>query len=385
MGARLCARKCMIALLALRNLIHDRVSLAVTLTGIIFSVILVAIQLGLYIGSHRIITGIIDHSGGQIWVVPPGAESVDDTSELPGGERHVVLSTPGVKSAVEMVTGFAEWQRPDGSTTATVLVGGNIEDGSIRPWNMIAGRPEALSAPNAVIIDRSYFKDLGVEGVGSHGQIGEMKTTVVGVTKGIRSFTTLPYIFTTLDRGRTYLGLAKDQSTFILADVLPGTDVVAVRDAIRARLHGVEVLTRQEFLDRSIHHWLFNTGAGAALIAGAVLGIIVGMVIVAQTLYASTKDHLNEFATLRALGAGAHYIHKVILCQALISAVIGYAVGMGIALFIVRSADGSALPLTMTKELAAALFALTVVMCAISAMAAIVKVTRIDPAMVFAR
>ena len=112
----------MIALLALRNLIHDRVSLAVTLTGIIFSVILVAIQLGLYIGSHRIITGIIDHSAGDIWVVPPGAESVDDTAQLPGRERHVVLSTPGVKSAVELAVGFAEWQRPDGSVAAALRV-----------------------------------------------------------------------------------------------------------------------------------------------------------------------------------------------------------------------------------------------------------------------
>ena len=48
--------------------------------------------------------------------------------------------------------------------------------------------------------------------------------------------------------------------------------------------------------------------------------MIVGVVIVAQTLYSSTKDHLNEFATLRALGASAGYIHKVILIQALMSA-----------------------------------------------------------------
>ena len=375
----------MIALLALRNLIHDRVSLAVTLTGIIFSVILVAIQLGLYIGSHRIITSIIDHTTAEVWVVPPGAESVDDTSQLPGRERHVVLSTPGVKSATELVTGFAEWQRPDGSTTATVVVGSNPEEGGIRPWNMVAGSVEALDAPNAVIIDQSYLKDLAVSGVGGTGQFGELKTTVVGLTKGIRSFTTLAYVFTTLDRAKTYLGLGQDEATFILVSLLPGADPVGVRDALRGRLDGVEVLTRQEFLDRSVKHWLFNTGAGAALIAGAVLGIIVGMVIVAQTLYASTKDHLNEFATLRALGAGAGYIHKVILCQAIISAVIGYAVGIGVALLIVRSADGSSLPLTMTKELAAALLGLTVVMCVVSAMAAIVKVTRIDPAMVFAR
>jgi putative ABC transport system permease protein len=375
----------MIALLALRNLIHDRVSLAVTLTGIIFSVILVAIQLGLYLGSHGIITAIIDHAPGEIWVVPPGAESVDDTAQLPGRERHVVLSTPGVKSAVELAVGFAEWQRPDGSTTATVLVGSNPDDGGIRPWNMVEGSVEALAAPNAVIIDRSYLDDLAVSGVGGAGQYGELKTTVVGLTKGIRSFTTLPYVFTTLDRAKTYLGLRNDESTFVLVSLVDGADPIRVRDALRARLDGVEVLTRQEFLDRSVKHWLFNTGAGAALIAGAFLGIIVGMVIVAQTLYASTKDHLNEFATLRALGAGARYIHKVILCQALLSAVIGYVVGMGVALLIVRSADGSALPLTMNKELAAALFVLTIVMCVVSAMAAIVKVTRIDPAMVFAR
>ena len=65
------------------------------------------------------------------------------------------------------------------------------------------------------------------------------------------------------------------------------------------------------FRQRSLDYWLFETGAGSALIAGAILGIIVGVVIVAQTLYASTKDHINEFATMRALGASAGYIHRV--------------------------------------------------------------------------
>ena len=66
-----------------------------------------------------------------------------------------------------------------------------------------------------------------------------------------------------------------------------------------------------------------------------MLGLIVGIVIVAQTLYASTKDHLNEFATLRALGASASYIHQVILMQAMISAVVGYVLGMMLSLIVV--------------------------------------------------
>ncbi|MEQ1711443.1 MAG: FtsX-like permease family protein, partial [Hyphomicrobium sp.] len=124
---------------------------------------------------------------------------------------------------------------------------------------------------------------------------------------------------------------------------------------------------------------------GIALIGGALLGILVGTVIVAQTLYSSTKDHLNEFATLRALGSSSAYIHKVILTQAGLSAVIGYLLGMAIAILIVAASQGSALPIVMTPQLAFGLFALTLAMCAISALSAIVKVTKIDPATVFSR
>jgi putative ABC transport system permease protein len=158
-----------------------------------------------------------------------------------------------------------------------------------------------------------------------------------------------------------------------------------LRDAIRAKLPEREVLTRAEFRERSLKHWLFATGAGVALIGGAILGLVVGTVIVAQTLYSSTKDHLNEFATLRALGSSKGYIHRVILAQATMSAVLGYILGMSIALTIVYYTQNTALPIKMTWELAGLLFALTLGMCAISAIAAITKVTRIDPAMVFNR
>ena len=158
-----------------------------------------------------------------------------------------------------------------------------------------------------------------------------------------------------------------------------------MRADIAAKLPDSEVLTRAEFRTRSLNHWLFATGAGVALIGGAVLGLIVGTVIVAQTLYSSTKDHLPEFATLRALGSSSGYIHKVILAQAGLSALLGYALGMSIALTIVYLSEHTALPIVMTPGLAGLLLALTFAMCAISALSAIGKVMRIDPAMVFNR
>jgi putative ABC transport system permease protein len=145
------------------------------------------------------------------------------------------------------------------------------------------------------------------------------------------------------------------------------------------------VLTSSEFRNRSRSFWLFGTGAGAALFGGALLGIIVGTVIVAQTLYSSTKEHLIEFATLRAIGSSSLYIHKVIMCQALISAVIGFCIAALIDAAIVRMTAATSLPIVITSNLTLSLFLLTVLMCVASAIAAIAQVTRIDPVIVFAR
>ena len=90
-------------------------------------------------------------------------------------------------------------------------------------------------------------------------------------------------------------------------------------------------------------------------------------------------------ATLRALGSSAGYIYRVILFQAAISAAIGYTLGLAIALLVVHFSENTPLPIVMTPGLAVTLLVLTIFMCAISAFAAIMKVTKIDPAMVFSR
>jgi putative ABC transport system permease protein len=164
-----------------------------------------------------------------------------------------------------------------------------------------------------------------------------------------------------------------------------GADPQAVKASLESRLEGAEVLTKDEFHDRSLKQWLFRTGAGVALIGGALLGTLVGTVIVAQTLYSSTKDHINEFATLRALGSSAGYIHRVILAQAGMSAIIGYVLGMILALAAQQASHATPLPMVLTPMLAFGLLCLTLFMSAVSALAAIMKVTKIDPVVVFNR
>lgn len=373
--------------IAYRNLFHDRMSLLVTLIGIVFSVVLVAIEVGLYKGSESKIATVLDKAPVDLWIVPFGTKSFDDPSLLIGHEKYAALSTPGVARAEEMIVSFSAWRKPEGGKKSFILVGLDWLNGGTRPWSLDEGAVDDLLLPNAVAVDRSYFKDLGIEGRGDYAEINSQRIQVTAVTKGIRSFTTLPYVFTPIATARKLVGAGNAQATYVLVTLEPGANLDSVRRTLESRLTGTEVLTHDEFTRRSINYWMFSTGAGLALITGMVLGAIVGIVIVAQTLYASTKDHLNEFATLRALGASASYIHAVILIQALLSAVLGYAAGMLLAMLAIYrlSVRVPTLTIVMTPKIAAYLFALTVGMCIFAAITAIRKVTRIDPAGVFNR
>lgn len=371
--------------LAYRNLFHDKVSLFVTLIGIVFSVVLLSFQSGIYLGIERTIAAVLDQTKGELWVVPIGTKSVDDPSLLPGREKYSVLSVPGVEHVETLSMGFARWRKQNGGATTVLVVGSDWNAGGLKPWNVIEGSVDQLAAPKMVAVDRTYFKDLDVNGLGDPAEINGMTVQVGAITNKIRSFTTMPYIFTTLGRAQIMLGADREQGSYALVSVKPDADVATVQEAIQARLPDAEVLMREDFRNRSINYWLFHTAAGSGLIAGTALAIIVGIVIVAQTLYASTKDHLNEFATLRALGASAGYIIQVILLQALFSAVVGYALGMALTLGIFKLAENTTLNVVMTPGLAALLFGTTIAMCMFAAISAIFKVIRIDPAGVFSR
>ena len=369
--------------LASRNLFHDRVRFIATVVGIVFSIVLVAVQLGLFMGFERTITTMIDHSQADLWIAPAETKSFESTSMLDGRERFQALAVEGVTAAIPVMIGFAYWRKSDGSAAPVFLIG--VEEGGLQPWDLAEGSLDDLSTPGAVAVDRSYFDRLGVARIGDTAEIREQRARVAVVTRGVRSFTTTPYVFTTIDRARDYMGAAPNKATYFILRIAPGASAEAVRRELAPRLSDAEVLTSDEFRRRSRFFWLFGTGAGAALFASAVLGVIVGTVIVAQTLYSSTKDHLNEFATLRAIGSSREYIYQVILWQALLSAVIGFSIAAGVAMALVAATRDTALPIVITPGLTLGLFALTLFMCALSAISAITVVTRIDPAMVFTR
>lgn len=369
--------------LARRNLVHDRVRLAVTLTGIVFAVVLIVVELGLFVGFTVTTSNVIDNSGADLWVTSKHVPYIE--LGVPFSERKLyqVRAVPGVQNAEKFILRWTEWKRDDGRTESVQVLGFNPDKPMGGPWNLVEGNVADLKKPDAIIIDEIYKKKLGVERAGQVFEINGHRARIVGFTRGIRAFTTSPHVFTTFKNAQDYARVPTDQTTYVLVKVAPGADVNQVQRDIGACVKDVDVFTSTEFSRMTRFYWIFTTGAGVAVLLAAILGLIVGFVVVAQTIYATTMDHLREYGTLKAMGAPNRYIYRVIMEQASISAIIGYALGMFVSVFVVRASQHGGAAIILPWPMAIGIFFLTVLMCIGAAFVSINKVTRIDPAMVF--
>jgi putative ABC transport system permease protein len=304
---------------------------------------------------------------------------------VPFSERRLaaVRATPGVARASKYIARFTQWKRPDGRQESVQVVGIDLQTGLGAPWNIVEGTLDDLRKPDAVFVDEIYKDKLGVDRIGQSVEIRGRKARVAGFTRGIRAFTVSPYVFTSF---RNALDLADgrvDQTFYILVKAAPGVDLESLRESLASRVPDVDVVTNSAFSRMTRVYWMFTTGAGIAVLLAALLGLIVGVVVVAQTIYATTVDHIREYGTLKAMGSTNRYLYGVIVNQAVIAALIGYALGMVVSTFVVRGSEQGGAAILLPGWLAGAMFGLTLAMCIGAAVVSINRITRLDPAMVF--
>ncbi|MBV9761796.1 MAG: ABC transporter permease [Acidobacteriaceae bacterium] len=368
--------------LARRNLLHDRTRFLATVAGIAFAIVLVIVQLGLFLGFTQTTSGVIDHSGADLWVMARGVQYFEVGFPVSERKLYRILSAPGVEGVQRCIVQFAAWQRPDGARKNVEVIG--FEAGALGgPWNVTSGSAAELAEPNTVMPDEFYGRELGAERVGDTVEINGVRARVVGFTRGIRSFTTTPFIFTSFKNALDYTHLEADRTVFLLVRGAAGTDGAELKREVEARVPDLAVYTRDEFARRTRNYWLFTTGAGIALLVAAMLGLLVGAVVVAQTIYAITVDHERDYGMLKAMGASNGFVCGVILKQAAMSGIAGYAAGMGIGLAIVRLSRAWGAVILAPWQLAAAMLGLALAMCCGASIVSMQRVLRLEPATVF--
>ena len=372
--------------LARKLLFHDRLRFAVAIAGVSVSVMLVLVQVGLYFGFMNTASSLIDASSADIWVGKKSNDSFEFATPFDERTYYKVASVPGVARAERAIINFAQFKLADGGDLGAQIVGVDTTPGHapmLGPWNVVAGDARRLTEPGAIVIDKSEYPKLKIDRVGHTTEIAGVRAEVVALTNGIRSFTTSPIVFTDIRTARSFMPfLGAEPVTYVLVDVAPGTSIADVKSRINALPH-LAAYTRSEMSDRTRSYWSSRTGVGAGFFTTAVLGIIVGFVVVGQILYSGTLQYIREYGTLKAMGARNGAVVKVILSQAMISAALGFVVGAPLAMIMRAAMKGANLTVALSNELYIATFIITAVMCALAALLSIVKVLRLDPASVF--
>ncbi len=369
--------------LARRNLFHDRLRFVITVAGVAFAVTLVLVQVGLFMGLLDKATVTIRNASADLWVTSRNTPNVDFAHTFPETAALRARSVPGVERAENLIVAFMNIQLPSGATEGSLVYA--LEDFGAwnLPWRVTAGSADDLKRGYSLLMDRSAALRYGPFAVGDYREIQGRRFRVAGTTDEAASFTTTPIVFMDYRNAQELQEQLRGNTTYVLVRLAPGADAGAVRAELARRLPYNDVFTREEWARRSRDYWVKSTGLGMSMGVTVFLGILVGIVIVAQTLYTSAVEHIKEFGTVKAIGGSNADIYRILGEQALIAAVVGFALG-AVFSFVARPImAGIHLNVLISPGFTAVVFVGTVLMCLGAALFSFRRVAGIDPALVF--
>lgn len=367
--------------LALKSLIADRGRLLTSVLGVAFSVALVNIQASLLLGLIKKASLLVDFGQADIWVGHKHMQNVDIGTFVPERWVYRLRSIEGVDEAQPYVVMFSQAILRDGRYENVIVVGSDPRSLLGNAWSMGEGDSRAIRHPEGVLVDECDLPKLGYCKIGQTLEINGQRAKVVGYTKGIVGFTTNPYVFTTLERARRKYtaGIPPEHVSYFLVKAKPGTDVGELCEKIRQRVPELDVYDRNSYGLMCMDFWLTRTGIGISFGLAALLGLFVGLGVVAQTLYASVAEHVKEFGTLKAMGADDFCIGRFLLAQAVANAVAGSLLGLASAFVLSLFLSSPRAPVLWNEWVVAASVALVSGVCLVAVWLPYQRVRQIDP------
>lgn len=367
---------------AIRTLIADRGKLFTALVGVVFSIVLVNVQGGLFLGLIQKAGMLVDCGEADVWVGHRRIHNVDFPRDIPRRWVHRVRAVPGVKNAEPYLLGFTDMTLPRGGFETVLIVGVERASRLGEAWNVVEGRPHSIVQNDGIIVDVCEGDKLDYPQVGELREVGRRRARVVAQTEGVMNFLVTPYVFTTYERALKFLNRSADRCSYILVQLEPGADAQAVCAGIKQRLPEVEAFPKSTYSRISVNFWMTRTGLGISFGAATLLGLFVGLVIVAQTLYALVLDRLPEYGTLKAMGATEGQVFSLLVTQALSMATVGSALGLAMVALMQQRFTTPKAPIVVPWWLSLGSCALVLLICLVSALLPYIRVRKVDPVMV---
>lgn len=388
--------------IALQMLIGDAAKFFGILFGLTFASLLITQQLSIFVGlMTRTHSFISDTGQADLWVMDPNVRYIDEVEPMRSTALQRTRSVAGVEWAVPLFTGLVRSRLRSGHFRSIYVIG--IDDATLvgGPPRMLEGSLSDLRRADGIIVDiHSANKQLRqpVERrpdgspkpgtawrplqVGDTLEINDNRAVVVGICRSTRALLAYPKIYTTYSRAVRFSPPLRKKLSYVLVKAAEGVPHAELAERIAARTE-LKARTREQFEWDTMDYYMENTGIPINFGIAVVLGFIVGVAIAGQTFYNFTLDNIRYFGALKAMGASNGLLLRMVLLQALFVGVNGYGLGLGAAALFGLAVQGSPLAFRMIWHIPVLTGVAVGIICALSAFVSMIKVMRLEPAVVF--
>ena len=391
--------------LATLNLLHQRIRTLISLAGVAFAVLLIFSQLGFLGAVDRTATLLFDKLDFDLLLTSREYLDLNTPEGFPRLRVSQADAVAGVESVRPLSVCLGLWRGPSPQASPRVdprrwnililgvrpddlhLVFRNSGQGVFGDREELAAFETALARPNAVLIDRRTWPDYGSPQELRPGAVVELNDQQLELVGKFEIGTGFGYNGLLLASEATLSrtgGMAPNQVTFGLVKLRPGSDPREVMKRLNEVLPDARAYTREEIDTKEAEYWVQQTAVGRFFTLGVMVALLVGVIFVYQMMAADIRNHLAEYATMKAIGYRDRYLVRVILWQAGLLAVVGFFPGLLASLGIYEwTREAARIPISMTASRAVLVFLLTMGMCLISGVLAIRKLHSADPADLF--
>lgn len=320
--------------IALKMLFGDRAKYIGLVFGVAFSTLLINQQCGIFVGLISRSASIIDDTPeANIWVMDPGVKNLDTVFPLRDTELARVRGVPGVGWAVPYFKAMATVRTRSGELESALLIG--ADDNSLIgiPARCVLGDPFDLKRPDSVAVAKDAFGKVwrGEEiSLGKTLELNDRRAVVVAIVEDSPKFTSSITFYTRYSQALKYTNNGRNQLSFILVRSAEGEDPLKVAAAIKSQT-GLLALTSDQFRAKAIQYVIDNTGIPVSFATVIGLGIIVGVAVVGLMFNLFVLENLRHFAALKAIGIKNRRLLMMVLLQAAVVGLVGYALGLGAA------------------------------------------------------
>lgn len=367
---------------AFRFMMFDKSKTLGATVGVIVAIFLIGQQTGIFLFLTGLMDSLISNNQAKVWVVGDQVEDVNNLTAIDIRRGNEIRSVNGVKRVHPMIIAGSTLRLKNGKTTPVQIIGSLAPEFTGGPWNIAKGDIDQLVYQGGIAADMYDLGNLGDVQLGDELSLGGKLVELKAITRGARGFGA-NYIFTNIALAKELGNFPNHEVSAFLIDVEEGYTPEEVVDAINLRHSGIRAWTKEEFSWSTITKILKDGGIGESIGSLIIFAIIAGSVIIGLTLYSAAKDRIDDYATMKAIGAQRKVVTSLIMLQATIIAVVGFVIAALLIQGFKLGVSGSGVRFSFPWYIWLLFFFLTLIISLTGAFFASKSIRNVEPSKVF--